>query len=272
MKYLKLFENWLNEAEGEVKPFDPKNPGASLVVDITAGDMFKDDQTAATTLESILNRAIAKQDSPEAPKAVKVERFQFEFEGDLEKMKSSMKENKYGLPITNLDTNKKYFIQLFDLDSDTRGNFEKLIAQNQTLLMVSPASGEYSSESKREALKSRPVIELSNDVFILGCDLNAKTWNGYTSSVGEGTSVLDAKKKTNFILLTGGTISANDCNLIGLFQIMSDSAVRKTAISKLSFKTYPTGDFNMEKVAKTLGYKIPKDYSSKQGGIELKKA
>lgn len=271
MKYVKLFEHWLYEAEGGVKPFDPKNPGATLLVDITVGDMFKDDETVSATLESVLNRAIAKQDSPDAPKSVKVERFQFEFEGDVEKLKSSLKEIKNAIPVTNVETNKKYFVNLFDLDSDTRANFDKLVAQNQTLLLVSPASGEYAKESKRESLKSRPNIALTNDVFFLGCDPDAKSWNGYISALGDKTSILDVKKKTNFVLLTGDSISANTCNLIGLFQIMSDSAVKKTAISKLSFKSYPTGDFNMEQVAKTLGYKIPKDYSSKQG-VEKKKA
>ena len=38
MKYLQLFENWLNEAEtgkSEAKPFDPSKPYMALVVDIT---------------------------------------------------------------------------------------------------------------------------------------------------------------------------------------------------------------------------------------------
>lgn len=269
MKYVKLFENWLNEAE--VKPFDSKNPGETLIVDITVEDMFKDDVTAASTLESVLNRAIAKKDSADAPKAVKVERFQFEF-NDKESLQKALKENKDGLPITNVDTKTKYFIQYFDIESEAMGNFEKLIEGNQTLLLVSPEGAEYAKESKRKALASRPVIELTNDVFLLGCDPNAKTWDGYVSTLGGGTSIMDTKKLVVFSLLTGTTITVNNCNLIGLFQIMSDSAVRKTAIAKLSFRSYPTGDFNMAQAAKTLGYKIPKDYSSKQGGIEVKKA
>jgi hypothetical protein len=266
-KYVKLFENWLVEADEAVKPFDASNPGGTLVVDITVGDMFKDESVVATTLASVLNKAIAKKDSPDVEQTIKVEKFQFETKGDKEAFQKSIKESKYAFPMTNIDTNKKYFINFFDIDEETMKKLEAMAESDQTLLLVSPASGEYSKESKRESLKSRPIIELTNDVFLLGCDSNFKKWSDYPGGVGADTSILDLKKKTNFQLLTGSTITSESCNMLGLFQIMSDPNLKKTAIKSMAFKSFPKSDFNLVQVASTMGYKIPKDYSVKQGGI-----
>lgn len=270
MKYVKLFEAWLNEDESksEVKPFDPSNPSESLIVDITVEDMFKDEATVAPTLASILNKAIAKKDSPDAAKSVKVERFQFEAKGDKEVFQKSIKEYKNGIPMTNVDTKTKYFINFFDIDPDVMKKIESMVEANQTLLLVSPESGEYSKVIQRESIKSRPSIELTNDVFLLACDSNVKNWNEYVSSLGGNTSLMDEKNKVNFQLLTGATITSETCNLLGLFQIMSDPNLKKTAIKSFAFKSFPKSDFNLSQVAKTLGYKIPKGYTAKQGGIE----
>lgn len=66
MKYLKLFENWLNEADGGgAKPFDANNPGATLVVDITQKDMLnltKDYDKLGDCLSSFLNKGFLKKD------------------------------------------------------------------------------------------------------------------------------------------------------------------------------------------------------------------
>jgi hypothetical protein len=265
MKYIKLFENWLNEAE--VKPFDASNPGETLVVDITVGDMFKDDKTIASTMESVLNKAFAKKDSADVSKSLRVERFQFEFK-DKGAFQTYLKEHPSALPLTNIDTKEKYFIQYFDLDSNDISSIEKLIENNQTLLLVSPEGSQYSKEMKRKNLDTRPVIGLTNDVFLLACDTDAKTWDGYPSTFGAETSIMDTKNLVKFNLLSGGSVNVNTCNFIGLFQIMSNPNVRKTAIEKLSFKTYPIADFDISQVAKTLGYKVPDNYTSKQGGIK----
>ena len=73
MKYVKLFENWLNEAEGgAVKPFDAKDPGETLVVDITEEDLYKDPKVMHIILQSMFNRGAAKKDSPDVPEAIEV--------------------------------------------------------------------------------------------------------------------------------------------------------------------------------------------------------
>ena len=64
MKYVKLFENWLNEAEGEVKPFDAKVPGTTLVVDITQEDLLKDSKETHKILQSMFNRGMANISAP----------------------------------------------------------------------------------------------------------------------------------------------------------------------------------------------------------------
>ena len=66
MKYIKLFESWLNEAEegqAEVKPFDPKNPGETLVVDIDGYDLSKDDSKyTSRIIASMLGRCVKKDE------------------------------------------------------------------------------------------------------------------------------------------------------------------------------------------------------------------
>jgi hypothetical protein len=71
MKYVKLFENWLNEAEegkSEVKPFDPKKPYETLVVDITNEDFAKSDKKQKIVIESILARCFDKTEKVEESK------------------------------------------------------------------------------------------------------------------------------------------------------------------------------------------------------------
>lgn len=71
MKYLKLFENWLNEAEegkSEVKPFDPKKPGETLVVDIDGNDFSIDDSKyTSRIIASMLGRCVKKDEKGTDP-------------------------------------------------------------------------------------------------------------------------------------------------------------------------------------------------------------
>jgi len=66
MKYLKLFENWLNEAEGatsEVKPFDPSKPFDTRIVDISNEDFTKaDDEQKRVIIGSILAKCFDKSE------------------------------------------------------------------------------------------------------------------------------------------------------------------------------------------------------------------
>ena len=61
MKYVKLFENWLNEAENKVKPFDPKNPWSTSLLDISAKDVYNLFYTKGADLklaEDVMNRIL----------------------------------------------------------------------------------------------------------------------------------------------------------------------------------------------------------------------
>ena len=53
MKHIKLFENWLNEAESTAKAFDPKKPYNTLVVDITKEQLFADETKTARVIDSL---------------------------------------------------------------------------------------------------------------------------------------------------------------------------------------------------------------------------
>jgi hypothetical protein len=76
MKYVKLFENWLLEAEGEVaKPatFDPKKPSKTLIVDISQENMAKlVPDWQASWLRKILNKAYYKKDTIDFDEELKV--------------------------------------------------------------------------------------------------------------------------------------------------------------------------------------------------------
>ena len=74
MKHIKLFENWLNEAESTVKPFDPKKPNDTLVVDITKDQLFGDETKTASILQSLLSKAFDKTEKISSPK-VSVQKF-----------------------------------------------------------------------------------------------------------------------------------------------------------------------------------------------------
>lgn len=63
MKYVKLFENWLNEAEGGVKPFDPGKPSETLVVDITNDNFAKANvEIQKRILNSIFTKCFVKNE------------------------------------------------------------------------------------------------------------------------------------------------------------------------------------------------------------------
>ena len=74
MKYVKLFENWLNEAE-EAKPatFDSKKPSKTLIVDISQENIAKiDPNWQAAWLRTILNKAYYKKDTTDFDEDLKV--------------------------------------------------------------------------------------------------------------------------------------------------------------------------------------------------------
>ncbi len=89
MKYIKLFESWLNEVDektynseaaiqvksddvingkSEMKPFDPKKPDETLVVDIDGFDLSVDDSKyASRIIASILGRCVKKDEKGNDP-------------------------------------------------------------------------------------------------------------------------------------------------------------------------------------------------------------
>lgn len=59
MKYIKLFESWLNEAEVERK-FSSSNPKATPVLETTIGNLYTGGDLNTNVLESIIKRSIQK--------------------------------------------------------------------------------------------------------------------------------------------------------------------------------------------------------------------
>lgn len=74
MKHIKLFENWLNEAESTAKAFDPSKPYNTLIVDITKEDLFADETKTARVIDSLLSRAFDKTEKVSSSK-ISVQKF-----------------------------------------------------------------------------------------------------------------------------------------------------------------------------------------------------
>ena len=62
MKYIKLFENWLNEADSEEskKPFNPQKPNLTNVLLIKSEDLTKNPNQEVDILKSIVDRIASK--------------------------------------------------------------------------------------------------------------------------------------------------------------------------------------------------------------------
>lgn len=92
MKYIKLFENWLNEAD-EIK-FDPNKPEATPVTAITQGQLFGNGGADfEKNLKSLLARSFDKKETADAPSETVVVRGNFQL--------SELDGNKKGLRIKN---------------------------------------------------------------------------------------------------------------------------------------------------------------------------
>ena len=71
MKYVKLFENWLNEADeakpatfDSEKPFDFSKPNETAIVDITGKEVGNDPLQVQKVIETTINRIKGKRDEP----------------------------------------------------------------------------------------------------------------------------------------------------------------------------------------------------------------
>ena len=249
MKYVKLFENWLNEAEGEVKPFDAKAPGATLVVDITQEDLLKDSKETHTILQSMFNKGMAKKDAPDVGESIKVVPL---YVGNP-KLPAK---DPYLIPpgteritsiIVNDSEGNKYNVKVETGGSQLEDEL-KALQKNKTPIFLVTSSKNEAWHVDKDGVE---IIQPSNEVVILLPENNQK-WEIKAAkdfSLNVEFSILNGKKLSTS-LISLGSIVKNIGNIASKAQLVNDKAA--TPID----------------VAGILGYEIPKDYTPKMGGVK----
>lgn len=249
MKYVKMFENWLLEADGGgIKPFDPNKPYETLVVDIAGKDMPKDSAGIGTVLASVFNRMIAGEDSPNAKETVKVTpakvvRYTNIKEGGGQSSAEISAEGKnfaYKFP-RSLDSSSK--IQEYLKDAEDR----KL-----DIFFVTPPGYEF------EENKAPQINWKDNKILLMIPKYNNDSFDGdgfFASSDYNLRFLVSVKPFQEAGNWSIGELS----QIIGSF---GNSNSRETMMSVSN----STGGY--KGIAKALGYEIPEKYTPKQGGIK----
>ena len=252
MKYVKLFENWLNEAEA--KPFDANKPGETLIVDITQENLLKDSKETSKILQSMFNRGMAKKDKPDVEESVKVIPF---FVGDAkdsnaEPFKQAASSSgslvMKSIIISDME-GKKYYVKVETGGSQLEDELKSLQKNKTPIFLVASAKNEL-WHTEKDGIE---IITPSNEVVILLPENNQK-W--------EIKSPKDFSLNVEFAILNGKKISTSPISLgsivknIGNIASKSQLSNDKTATPKL--------------LADMLGYQIPEDYTPGKG-VEVSK-
>ena len=244
MKYVKLFENWLNEAEGGgVKPFDPSNPGATMVVDITNKDLSK---PYIESLKKIIPSIIAKC---------------------TKKSEDVSKSDIEGIEITTF---------YFDDDESSGNNYTVMklkkdkLDSNATMKInirtesVSTAFNEYNS------LKGEPILYFSTEKF----SSDSINKEGFIKRSSNGffifPTTLDVGDPKDFGLNANCSILPWNPKLSVPFQ-STLGKLCKYILGGFQDPNELKKDAKPQEIAKALGYEIPDNYTPGQG-VEKTKA
>jgi hypothetical protein len=247
MKYVKLFENWLNEAE--VKPFDAKAPGTTLVVDITQEDLLKDSKETHTILQSMFNKGMAKKDAPDVEETIKViplyvgnpklpNKDPFLIPDGTETIKSI---------IVNDSEGNKYNVKVETGGSQLEDEL-KALQKNKTPIFLVTSSKNEAWHVDKDGVE---IIQPSNEVVILLPENNQK-WEIKASkdfSLNVEFSILNGKKLSTS-LISLGSIVKNIGNIASKAQLVNDKSATPMDVAGI------------------LGYEIGKDYTPKRGGVK----
>jgi hypothetical protein len=239
MKYVKLFENWLNEAEegkSEVKPFDPKKPFETLVVDISQDDiMGVDGKDVRKTLDNILAKCISKSEktSGSVPNLT-VNRYDWtdwELRGSIPTL------------ILRSSDGSVYTVKLPQKSTDFVKDLRAGADFDETVFYVSLYEGDDWVNDKMNIL-AKPKTFL---IFGLG-PLSSKDF-----LLNVECTVISLDEKMSF--MSKATLGS----------ICAFATTKFENIATLSDKQAGTP----QNIAKALGYEIPDNYAPKDGGIEV---
>lgn len=262
MKYVKLFENWLLEAEGGVKPFDPSKPFETLMVDITAKetsvifDKDKDLKQAESLMNRFLKSIYKKSDGPELEgetiplKAIafKSEFFHRDNTSELSKSKKSY--------IELTDSNGNAILLMDDSEGSVIGTGWKELGlwEGRTLTisikdnfngLVFIITKENDIQTKESKNDNKNIVLNKGDIILALSSMDASEKR--PSVLGQDCAVIQFGKvpQTRMSLFTALKYCADD-----------SQKLRSTGIEKPSV------------LASYLGYTVPDNYTPKQGGIK----
>lgn len=237
MKYLKLFENWLNEAEeGEIKPFDPNKPLDTRVVDITNGDFEKaNEEQKRTIIGSILAKCFEKSEKITEPK-VRVSYFK------VDSFKSvGNKDDLYRFNLKSQD-DKPVFI--------TCKNGKKL--ENASDFYILTLSGdEIATGTYKDEIQSKSGSGIKR--FILVSNDKVKKAEDFVLNSNWIVYNHDKYTKEPIIEATLGNVAAFATTKLENLAMLKDADAGKP-----------------KEIAKALGYEIPDNYTPGKGVEEGK--
>ena len=257
MKYIKLFENWLYEAEEGGKPFDPNNPGATLVVDITQEDLYKDPKVMHIILQSMFNRGAAKKDSPDVPEAIKI------------------------IPLYVGWAKHKKPEDAWHMDSNTLKEVYVSGVNGEEYVIREHLSGEDATDATKEY---ENLMKNKSPIFLL--TRNKDNWFEKKGDASWITLKASGEGAGN-VLLSSTSVSGN-WNIKKPKDFALDSSVWTKQQSSLQGSEISVGDLIMlmpafvgggllnkwnepkevTEIAQALGYTIPDNYTPKMGGIK----
>lgn len=237
MKYLKLFENWLNEDESTAKAFDPKKPYGTLVVDITKEDLFADETKTARVIDSLLSRAFDKTEKISSSK-VSVQKF---------------------TAYDYAPSGGGFYLKLSN-KTQTEGQYRVFLskkAANELTLsdMTSLKDPVYlvTLEDKQDWVDEKLKINIDAKTYLLFKDPEDEGKND-DFAINSKWQVVGGQTKDEAISCTLGQILA-----------LASTKLENSAMLKDTKSGTP------QSIAKTLGYEIPDNYAPGQG-VEKKKS
>ena len=233
MKYLQLFENWLNEAEtgkSEVKPFDPTKPNDTLIVDVTRKELFADEKNTAKIIQSFLSKSFDKNEKISSPK-VSVQKFVAD---DYPPAAGG-----FWLVLTQGNSDNKYRVFLKKSAAQELALYDLTKLHDPVYLVT--------LENRKDWVDEKLKINWDNKTYLL-----------FKDQEDEGDAE-DFALNTSWQVVGGA--SKDEAIIASLGQICALAATQFENANALNDKN----SGKPQNIAKTLGYEIPDNYTPGKG-------
>lgn len=236
MKYLKLFENWLNEEEAsESKPFSPDKPWETFTFDISNEDIFKNSEKIGIIVKSILSKSFDKQELKESNSVSVITLYPYDFSADSKAIVLYSKPSGQGDKYTIKTADASKFGQKLTQLGVTVNDFK----DNQVIYLVTLGNNNNWKDGDNN-------IKLEQKNFFIFAD--SKPQDEKQSLESEWIVVTDL---ANPMKTTLGQIAAFSSTKFENVAMLKDKSAGDPVL-----------------IAKMFGYEIPKGYTPKKGGVK----